>query len=182
VICHRGLLSYDLKRYINLIIINHYYYYWSKQVMQLLVHAAGNSTIWHYWLITRFNVISCCLGGSVADWLAWCRLRRKRAWVQIAVATLSGNSLKWTVNTHRSSVHQATKLVAALRAWRKVMAAYRRVYDSRHLQTNCQELGSAPEPYAWQWSMSCLFCCCLWPEAVQPSRLVDKSERNAMKS
>jgi len=28
------------------------------------------------------------------------------------------------------------------------MAAYSRVYDSRHLQTDCQELGSAPEPYA----------------------------------
>ena len=28
------------------------------------------------------------------------------------------------------------------------MAAYRRVYESRHLQADCQELGSAPEPYA----------------------------------
>jgi len=27
------------------------------------------------------------------------------------------------------------------------MAAYRRVYDSRHLQTDCQEPGSAPEPH-----------------------------------
>jgi len=26
------------------------------------------------------------------------------------------------------------------------MAAYRRVYDSRHLQAHCQEPGSAPEP------------------------------------
>jgi len=26
------------------------------------------------------------------------------------------------------------------------MAAYRRVYDSRHLQADCQEPGSAPEP------------------------------------
>jgi len=26
--------------------------------------------------------------------------------------------------------------------------AYRRVYDSRHLQADCQEPGSAPEPYA----------------------------------
>jgi len=31
---------------------------------------------------------------------------------------------------------------------RKVTAAYRRVYDSRHLQADCQEPGSAPEPYA----------------------------------
>ena len=28
------------------------------------------------------------------------------------------------------------------------MAAYRRVYDSRHLQADYQEPGSAPEPYA----------------------------------
>jgi len=28
------------------------------------------------------------------------------------------------------------------------MAAYRRVYDLRHLQANCQEPGSAQEPYA----------------------------------
>jgi len=28
------------------------------------------------------------------------------------------------------------------------MAAYRRVYDSRHLQADCQEPGSAPETYA----------------------------------
>ena len=27
------------------------------------------------------------------------------------------------------------------------MAAYRRVYDSRHLQANCQEFVSAPGPY-----------------------------------
>jgi len=38
-----------------------------------------------------------------------------RARVQIAVATLlSGNSLRQTVHTHRASVHQAAKLVAAL--------------------------------------------------------------------
>jgi len=34
--------------------------------------------------------------------------------VQIVVATLSGNSLRQTVHTHRASVHQAPKLVAAL--------------------------------------------------------------------
>jgi len=28
------------------------------------------------------------------------------------------------------------------------MAAYHRVYDSRHLQADCQEPGSTPEPYA----------------------------------
>jgi len=34
--------------------------------------------------------------------------------VQIAAATLSGNSLRQTVHTHRASVHQAAKLVPAL--------------------------------------------------------------------
>jgi len=36
------------------------------------------------------------------------------AQVEIAVATLSNNSLRQTVDTHRASVHQAAKLVAAL--------------------------------------------------------------------
>ena len=37
------------------------------------------------------------------------------------------------------------------------MAAYRRVYDSRHLQADCQEPGSAPGPYARQSSMGYLY-------------------------
>jgi len=37
------------------------------------------------------------------------------------------------------------------------MAAYRRVYDLRHLQADCQEPGSAPEPYARQSSMGYLY-------------------------
>ena len=52
-------------------------------------------------------------GGSVAEWLA-CWTQAQKARVQIAVATLSGNSLRQTVHTHRASVHQAAKLVAAL--------------------------------------------------------------------
>jgi len=43
-----------------------------------------------------------------------CWLRRRRAWVQIEAATLSGNSLRQTVHTHRASVHQAAKLVAVV--------------------------------------------------------------------
>jgi len=35
-------------------------------------------------------------------------------WVQIAAATLSGNSLRQTVHARRASVHQAAKLVAVL--------------------------------------------------------------------
>jgi len=41
-------------------------------------------------------------------------LRRRRARVQIAAATLSGNSLRQTVHTHCVSIHQVPKLVAAL--------------------------------------------------------------------
>ena len=41
-------------------------------------------------------------------------LRRRRARVQIAAATLSGNSLRQTVHAHCASVHQAAKLAAAL--------------------------------------------------------------------
>ena len=37
------------------------------------------------------------------------------------------------------------------------MAAYSRVYDSRHLQADCREPGSAPEPYARQSSMGYLY-------------------------
>jgi len=52
-------------------------------------------------------------GGSVAEWLAcWTQVQKAR--IQIAVATLSGNSLRQTVHTHCASVHQAAKLIAAL--------------------------------------------------------------------
>ena len=51
--------------------------------------------------------------GSVAKWLArWTHTQKAR--VQIAAVTLSGNSLRQTVHTRRSSIHQAAKLVAAL--------------------------------------------------------------------
>ena len=49
----------------------------------------------------------------VAEWLA-CWTQAQKGRVQIAVATLSGNSLRQTVHTHCASVHQAAKLVAAL--------------------------------------------------------------------
>ena len=53
------------------------------------------------------------LGGSVAEWLA-CWTQARKARVQIAAATLSGNSVRQTVHTHRASVHHAAQLVAAL--------------------------------------------------------------------
>ena len=91
---------------------------------------------------------------SLAEWLA-CWTQAQKARVQIAVATLSGNSLRQIVHTHCASVHQAAKLVAALLRVAGVTAglaettgSQRRVYDSRHLQADCQEPGSAPELYA----------------------------------
>ena len=61
-----------------------------------------------------------------------------------------------TVYTQCASVHQAAKLVAALLRVAGVTAGMVEsngslppgVYDSRHLQADCQEPGSAPEPYA----------------------------------
>jgi len=41
------------------------------------------------------------------------------------------------------------------------MAAYRRVYDSRHVQSDCQELRLAPEPYTRQLSMGYLYLFCV---------------------
>jgi len=38
----------------------------------------------------------------------------QKAWVQIAVATLSGDGLRQTVHMHCASVHQAAKLAVAL--------------------------------------------------------------------
>jgi len=106
-------------------------------------------------LVALFMVPTAKGSGSVAEWLA-CWTQAQKARVQIAVATLSGNSLRQTVHTHCASVHQAAKLVAAVLRVAGVTAGqaesngslYRRVYDSRHLQANCQEPGSAPEPYA----------------------------------
>ena len=78
---------------------------------------------------------------------------------------LSGNSLTQTVHTHRASVHQAAKLAAAFLRVAGVTAGlaesnsslYRLVYDSRHLQADCQEPASAPEPYARQSSMGYMY-------------------------
>ena len=42
--------------------------------------------------------------------------------MQIAVTTLSGNSLRQTVHKHRASAHQAAKLVAALLRVARVIA------------------------------------------------------------
>ena len=77
------------------------------------------------------------------------------AQVQIAAATLSGNSLRQTVRIHCASVHQAEKLVAALLRFTGVIAG---LAESNGQPTtglahvacrhDCQEPGSALEPYA----------------------------------
>ena len=55
------------------------------------------------------------VGGSVAEWLAcWTHAQKGPSQVQIAAATLSGNSFRQTAHNHCASVHQAAKLVAAL--------------------------------------------------------------------
>ena len=90
------------------------------------------------------------MGGSVAEWLA-CWTQAQKARVQIAVATLSGNSLRQTAHTHRASVHQAAKLVAVLLRVAGVTAGLAESNGSllpRHLQADSQEPGSAPEPYS----------------------------------
>ena len=51
------------------------------------------------------------------------------------------------------------------------MAAYRRVYDSHHLQADCQEPGPAPEPYARYSSMGYLLalpCPSMPPKVLVP--------------
>ena len=53
------------------------------------------------------------MGCSLAEWLA-CWTQAQKARLQIAAATLPGNSLRQTAHTHCASVHQAAKLVAAL--------------------------------------------------------------------
>jgi len=64
-------------------------------------------------VLTHYLLLVLGKGGSVAEWLA-CWTHAQKARVQMAVATLSGNSLRQTVHTHCASVHQAAKLVVAL--------------------------------------------------------------------
>ena len=67
----------------------------------------------YVYMTATFSVDVFLLSGSVAEWLA-CWTQAQKAWVQIAAMTLSHNSFRQTVHTHRASVHQAAKLVAAL--------------------------------------------------------------------
>jgi len=81
----------------------------------LTEYALLSILMWNSSLNLNFYLSAFFTTVSVAKWLAcWTQTRRRRAWVQIAVATLAGNSRRQTVHTHRVSVHQAAKLVAAL--------------------------------------------------------------------
>ena len=92
--------------------------YFFMEFVDIYVHSRqSDATITYNDSVLWVTVVSCfCLhlvsryqpSGSRAG------LRRRRARVQIAVATLSGNSLRQTVHTHCASVHQAAKFVAAL--------------------------------------------------------------------
>jgi len=62
----------------------------------------------------------------------WCWTQAQKGLGSNGSCDAAGNSLRQTVHTHCASVHQAAFLRVAgqLQAWRKVMAAYRQVYDS----------------------------------------------------
>ena len=75
-------------------------------------NSAETTTI-RFDLIKRQIQYDTILGDTVAEWLA-CWTQAQKAQVQIAVAMLSGNSLRQTVHTHCASVHQEAKLVATL--------------------------------------------------------------------
>jgi len=60
------------------------------------------------------------------------------AWVQIAAATLSGNSLGQTVHTLRVSVHRAAKLLAALLRVARVTAGEALTNAANHYATKFQ--------------------------------------------
>jgi len=66
------------------------------------------------------------LGSRVVS--CWTQVQKTR--VQIAVATLSGNSLRQTAHTHCASVHQAAELVAALLRVAGVTAGLAESYGS----------------------------------------------------
>ena len=81
------------------------------------------------------------VGSRVVNVLA-CWTQAQKAWVEIAAATLFGNSLRQTVHTHCASIHQAAKLVAALLMVAGLtagLAAYCRVYITCRLTAKNQD-------------------------------------------
>jgi len=78
-----------------------------------MIENTASDIQWYVSVIVWLRIYVCTgwLGSRVVSMLGSCA---RRAWVQIAAAMLSVNSLRQTVNTHCASVHQAAKLVAAL--------------------------------------------------------------------
>jgi len=74
--------------------------------------------------VQAVNVLNVVRKTAAAMWrtpIAWLA-----CWTQ---ATLSGNSLRQTVHTHRASVHQAAKLAAALLRVAGVTAGLAEIYE-----------------------------------------------------
>jgi len=68
----------------------------------------------HFFVKSRsLSFLSCALGGSLAEWLA-CWTQAQKGLGSNRSRDAVGNSLRHTVHTHRTSVHHAAKLVAAL--------------------------------------------------------------------
>ena len=82
----------------------------SKSVFLEDTNAMSVSNNYAVWFCSKY--CSLRVARYPSGWRAVLRLKRAR--VQIAVATLSGNSLRQTVHTHCASVHQAAKFVAAV--------------------------------------------------------------------
>ena len=69
---------------------------------------------------------------SVVHWVETTRITRAEGGGPLGGANLYNDRLFFSRPRSEGWPHHG------LRAWRSVMAAYRRVYDSRHLQADCQ--------------------------------------------
>jgi len=69
---------------------------------------------------------------SIVHWVETIRITRAEGCRPLGGANLYNDRLFFSRPRSEGWPHHG------LRAWRKVMAAYRRVYDSRHLQVDCQ--------------------------------------------
>jgi len=82
---------------------------WLSETAVLTVREHGYTARWHECSV---HITRVC--GASTRLSFWTPVHYGWARVQIAVATLSGNSLRQTVHIRCASVHQAAKLVAAL--------------------------------------------------------------------
>jgi len=76
-----------------------------------------------------------------------------KGWLGSRVVNVLDSGAEGLVYSHCACVHQAAKLVAALLRVARVSAGLAKVmaatagFMTRHLQADCRQLGSAPEPY-----------------------------------